>query len=228
MLQSARRVAQQGIIHLRSEQKYIDLSPYGYSWSETKNDLASFVYTVVMATEARPKLHSQELLDDQALWDIHENYYIPDDLHRYCKANEALDVKRGEVIETFGVIVSAGCSHIAAIQIIASRRTINVTVYHLKNGFEKSWIASYVGSEDEFSKPDTGSTYDRDRLQGGITEDGQNVLLIHINSVNKAQSYIINVNGFTRRTTPPGLFSTYTLTRRVVSEDSEYLFFKRD
>ena len=180
---------------------------------------------LAMPSADHPATHFHHMLDVEAQWQIRENYRIPDDLPRYCKANTPLEVKRGAVAVTFAILVSAGCSHVAAIEIAASLRTIKVTVYHLRNGFEQKWTVSDKGSEDEFKASISSSWHDADGLQGGMTEDGQSVLLIYNHGAGPIGAYIVNANGFTRKSPPSHIFARYLSPRGQLSEDSEYLFY---
>lgn len=180
-----------------------------------------------MAGTVRPTIHFHHMLDGEAQWQIRENYRVLDDLPRHCKENAALEVKREAVAVTFGVLVSAGCSHVAAIEIVASLKTIKVTASHMKNGFKQKWTASHNGSVEEFKAPASPMGYDRVGLQGGITEDGQSVLLIYDPGAGPVGAYIVNANGFTRRNPPSHIFTGYVSSPGQLSEDSEYLFYTR-
>ena len=174
-----------------------------------------------------PTIHFHSLLDEEARWQIRDGHQIrvADALKQFCRANAALEVKRGEVASTFGTLVSAGCSHIAAIEIVTSLRIIKVTVYRLENGFQHEWNASYSGSEEEFRRPATLATYETDQFQGGITEDGRSVLMFFGNKAASTEAYLVNANGFTRRTPPAHIFTQYLPPTGQLSEDSEYLFY---
>ena len=170
----------------------------------------------------------RDLLESDARWQIRESIRTLEDISRYCKPNHAIDLSRGTGDVSFCVLISAGCSHIAAVEASAARRKIQVTVYHLKDGFDQKWSVTYDGPDQEFQGTSRSSFYDTTRMHGGITEDGQSVLLIYQPSGGgRAGAYVVNANGFTWRSPPSDTGSSYIASPGELSADSECLFYTR-
>ena len=172
-------------------------------------------------------VHRHELLGTSSQWHFRESLRIPSDLGRCCKANSAIEVKQDTTDVDFCVLFSSGCSHVAIVVAKSSQRSIEVTVYSLKNGFEKKWTVDYVGAVAEFETVESSSWYDTAQMHGGVTEDGQTVLLVHRPPSAVSTAYIVNANGFTLRRPPSDVGSAYSSSTGKISNDGEYIFYTR-
>jgi hypothetical protein len=64
-------------------------------------------------------------------------------------------------------------------------------------------------------------------MHGGITDDGQSVLLVYKPIGGLVAAYVVNTNGFTWRTPPSDIGLACSLSQGQLSEVSEYLFYTR-
>jgi hypothetical protein len=180
-----------------------------------------------MALTTHLPAYSQELLTTTSEWFFRESASTPRDLSRYCKANSSIEFRQDDLDLLFGVLVSAGCSHIAAVEVNPARRTIKVTVYHANEGFQEKWSAIRTAPESEFTTGERWSDYDKGALHGGVTEDGQAVLLVYRPKAGATRAYLVNSHGFTWRKPPSDTHLDYSSSIGIVSDDSEHLFYVR-
>ena len=172
-------------------------------------------------------VYTQEILEETAVWHFRDSIELPSGLEQYCKANSAIEFIRGDSEVSFCVLVSAGCSHVACVEACPTERSIKVTVYHLRDGFELKWTVTYRGTDEEFRPKESSSWYDSSTMHGGITDDGQSVLLVYKPVGGLAAAYVVNPNGFTWRKPPSDTDLAYSSSTGQLSEDSEYLFYTR-
>lgn len=165
-----------------------------------------------MANLSQHLIHRYEILPNTAEWQFRDLIELPRDLHKVCKANAAQRFAREDTDVSFCTLFSAGCSHAASIEISPSKRSIKVTVYRLNARFEQQWTVSYAGTQEEFQAVNPLTWYDEDKIHGGITEDGQAVLLVYKASGGPSTAYCVNANGFTRGKPPSDLGSGYSTT----------------
>lgn len=170
--------------------------------------------------------HSYEILGQDAEWSLRDEF-IAEDLVQNCKVNAAIDLKRDAADVSFCVLVSAGCSHIAAVEAVASLKEIKVTVYHLNNGYEQKWSVDYNGPDQEFQGSSSSSRLHKSQMHGGITEDGESVLLIYRSAEGPVGAYVVNANDFTWRNPPSDTGSPLSIFAGQLSDDSECLFYTR-
>lgn len=180
-----------------------------------------------MALTTHLPAYSQELLATTSEWFLRESASIPQNLSWYCKANSLVEFRQGGLDFPFGVLVSAGCSHIAAVEVNPARRTLKVTVYHASEGFQEKWSATHTAPESEFTAEESYRDYVRGALHGGVTEDGRAVLLVYRPKAGVARAYLVNPNGFTCRTPPSDTHLDYSSSIGIASDDSEHLFYVR-
>jgi hypothetical protein len=77
-----------------------------------------------------------------------------------------------------------------------SANTIKVTVYGLNNGFPQKW--SNIHTADEAARaPQRAKWYDTAKMHGGITEDGESVLMVYRPAGGEVKVYTVNKDGFT-------------------------------
>ncbi|KAL9608475.1 MAG: hypothetical protein Q9167_006695 [Letrouitia subvulpina] len=171
--------------------------------------------------------HMHEVLGRAVKWEFRESIRIPSDLGRYCKANSAIEFRQDDAKISFCLLFSAGCSHLAAVEAYPSEKTISIAVYRLHSGFEQKWTASYNGTNEDFQVLKSSIWYDTPMMQGGVTEDGQTVLLVYWPVGGPTIAYIVNANGFARRKPPSDTGSGYSPSAGKLSEDSEHIFYTR-
>ncbi|KAH8802938.1 hypothetical protein F5884DRAFT_803753 [Xylogone sp. PMI_703] len=179
-----------------------------------------------MSSSTQRPVHTHEILDRTALWQFRDSARIGLDLERYCVANSAIDFRRTGAELSFCILVSRGCSHLAAIEASPSANTIKVTVYGLNNGFEQKWSITHTGNQAA-GAPQRGGWYDTAKMHGGITEDGESVLVVYKPVGREVEVYTVKADGFTRRGPPSDTNVTYSMTSGMVSDDSEHIFYSR-
>ena len=157
---------------------------------------------------SRTSAQTHPILDISAEWHFSESIQFPQDLRRHLRDNSATKFdKEGREI-SFCMLLSAGCSHLATLEACSLAKTIQVTVYHLDTNFDLKWKVIYPASDSDYPTPHSRHEYDKAKLHGGITEDGEAVLLIHEPIGGSASAYVVNRRGFTWRK-PPSACSTY-------------------
>ncbi|EXJ69394.1 uncharacterized protein A1O5_07430 [Cladophialophora psammophila CBS 110553] len=180
-----------------------------------------------MAVATHRPAHEKVIFTTANEWYFREEAHIPRDLNRFCKANAIIEFQRAAADVSFAVFVSAGCSHIATVEANAQDRTIKVTVWHLDEEFAEKWSTSHEAPESEFTTDGYVTSYDYGAIHGGITEDGQCVLLVYRPKGSTTRAYLVNAHGFTWRKPPSDTSLGYTISTGTLSEDSEYLFYVR-
>jgi len=179
-----------------------------------------------MACSAQRAVHTHEILERTALWQIRDGMRGQWDLERYCVANSAIEFRRDGAELSFCVLVSTGCSHLAAVEASPSENTIRVTVYHLNHGFEQKWSITHTADEDAGASHRIG-WFDTAKMHGGVTEDGESVLIVYRSAGGPTKVYTATANGFTPRRPPSDTNSMYSLSSGTLSEDSENIFYSR-
>ncbi|KAF2471322.1 uncharacterized protein BDR25DRAFT_368132 [Lindgomyces ingoldianus] len=181
-----------------------------------------------MADPASLQVFSHDILPKTSEWHFRDSIEIPRDLGQYCKTNSAIEFKQDGQDVSFCVLVSAGCSHIAAVEVYPLDKSIKVTSFHSKDGLKPKWTVTHHGREGEFPTSQSTSRYDTDHMDGGITEDGEAVLLVYRPRGGATVAYLVNADGFTLRKPPSDTALRYSTPNGSLSEDSEYLFYTRD
>ena len=179
-----------------------------------------------MSSSTQRVVYTHEILDRTALWHFRDGIRTGLDIERYCVTNSAIDFRRAGAELSFCILVSSGCSHLAAIETSPSQNTIKVTVYALNNGFEQKWSITHTGDEAAGASQRAG-WYDTAKMHGGITEDGESVLIVYKPAGGEVKVYTAKADGFTPRRPPSDTNSMYSLTSGVVSDDSEHIFYSR-
>ena len=171
--------------------------------------------------------HKHELLGTASEWRFRESLRIPSDLGQCCKANSAIEFAQDATDVNFCVLFSSECSHVATVEAKPSEKSIKITVHRLENGFEQKWTVIHRGTVGEFQESESSSWYDTAQMHGGLTEDGQTVLLVYRPPGAVTTAYIVNSNGFTLRKPPSDAGSGYSSSAGKLSDDSEYIFYVR-
>ncbi len=179
-----------------------------------------------MALTTHHPAHVRNIVATGAEWYIRDQSLHSNDFNRQCQANQLIEFKQDTVDISVAVLVSAGCSHIAVVEADASKRKIKVTVYSLNNEVVEQWSTDYQAPQSEFRSEASFSLYET-AIHGGVTEDGQNVLLVYRPKAVATRAYLVNARGFTWRKPPSDNDRSYSSCIGMVSEDSEYLFYVR-
>ncbi|KAK6499550.1 hypothetical protein TWF506_004179 [Arthrobotrys conoides] len=183
-----------------------------------------------MPSSAIHSVYTETILNEDKEWVFRDSIQIPLDLGRYVKANSAIHFAGGEDEDVlFCTLLSYGCSHLASAEVSLSARSIKVTVYCLRNGLERKWTTTYFGTAGEFEKSETFGSYDIGQISGGVTEDGDSVLLLcrPASRYSQTTAYIVRENGFTKRTPPSDTDASYSFLAGSLSDDSEHIFYTR-
>jgi hypothetical protein len=167
-------------------------------------------------------VHTHELLDRNAAWLIDEGRSGLRDFERLCVFNAAISFRRDRADISLCLLISAGASHLASIE--ASGNTLTVIVYLLDDGFQRKWITTHVIREDTSPKQ-VWSLYERTEIHGGITEDGESVVVLYQPKGGKTKAFTVTRNGFTDRLAPAETGSEYSYSTGEMSEDGEHLFY---
>lgn len=179
-----------------------------------------------MSSPTQRAVYTHEILERTAVWNFRDGIRSELDIERYCIANSAINFRRTGTELSFCILVSSGCSHLAVIEISPSANTIKVTVYGLNNGFEQKWSITHTNDEAA-GAPQRAGWYDTAKMHGGITEDGESVLVVYRPAGGEVKVYTANADGFTPRRPPSDTNEMYSLTNGVVSDDSEHIFYSR-
>jgi hypothetical protein len=151
-----------------------------------------------MSSSTQRAVYTHEILNRAAVWNFRDGIRTGLDIERYCVANSAIDFRRTGAEPSFCILVSGGCSHLAAIEISPSANTIKVTVYGLNNGFGQKWSITHTNDEAA-GAPQRAGWYDTAKMHSGITEDGESVLVVYRPAGGEVKVYTANADGFTPR-----------------------------
>ena len=180
-----------------------------------------------MASQASLSARSCKILGENAEWRFQRSMRIPEDLERHCKPNSALVFEQQGVDLSYCILVSAGCSHVATVEVSPSERRLKVTVYSVNGDFNQKWSASYLEPERDRSASESLRWSDTTYMHGGITEDGDSVLLMYQPVGTSFTAYLVDANGFTSRKLPSSLSSSDLLYAGRLSQDSEHILYTR-
>lgn len=177
---------------------------------------------------SRYPVQTCEILGRNAEWQSRYRSDLSIGLDQCCDANPSIYLTRDSHIIHFIVLISAGCSHIAAVEVSPLEKTIRITVYGLGEVFKQCWSLTIHRPDDEpFSARESASGDGHPHMHGGITEDGKSVLLIYGVDYGSRVAYLVNARGCTKREPPSDLALGYSGTVGQLSDDSEHLFYVR-
>ena len=178
------------------------------------------------SSSAQRSLHTHEILDRTAVWNFRNENRGIRDFERACIDNAAIAFRRRGTDLSFCVLISSGGSHLAAIEGDPSANTIKVTVYHLNGDFEEKWSTTHI-IDGDLGAPQRLSLYDSATMHGGVTEDGESVLVVYRPAGRVTKVYTVTTHGFTPRRPPSETASGYLTSSGDMSDDSEYIFYSR-
>ncbi|KAH6896515.1 hypothetical protein B0T10DRAFT_543992 [Thelonectria olida] len=180
---------------------------------------------VIMASTARSHLHTHEILDRKAVWQFTESWSRDRDFHRLCFTSKALPFRRDGGELSFCILVSAGASHLAAVEGSDATKSLKVTVYELHGDIKEKWSSTF--NEEGFVPDPTAGIWRESEMQGAVTEDGAAVFLACRPKGKRVKVYTVTSEGFTPRKPLPSMQDSYSWDKGALSDDSEYLFYTR-
>jgi hypothetical protein len=115
---------------------------------------------------------------------------------------------------------------LAAVEGCPAEGILKVTVFRLKDGWQEKWTSTHnVGGEQPGNRG--VRLYESTSISGGITEDGESVLIVYRPAGRPTVAFTVTKDEFTPRQPPSDTANAYSVYSGAVSDDSEHIFYTR-